>query len=303
MKKGEEQHHWSDSSNPFIERDYGHHERSIGTVLIHAGRLTLEDAERILYLQRDQGIRFGDAAIQLGLLTQEDIDFALARQFDYPYLVRGESPVSESVFTAYAPVGPQGKVFASLRSQLMLRWFDNEPGRKAMAIISAGRREGRSFVAANLAVSFSQLGQKTLLIDADMRNPSQHTLFGVDNRTGLSAVLAGRCSYDSVMHVVPGLSDLSILPAGAPPPPNPLELLSRPPFPQLLADLAQQFDVILFDTSSTSEAADSQTVSVRAGAALIVARKNFTRGWHVRGVSDTVVHASSTVIGTVLNDF
>ena len=277
-------------------------ERSIGTILIHAGRLTLENAERILHLQREQGLRFGDAAIQLGLLTQADVDFALARQFDYPYLIRGESKVAECVVNAYAPFSPQGQTFSALRSQLMLRWFDNEPARKALAVISAGRGEGRSYVAANLAVSFSQLGQKTLLIDADMRNPSQHMLFGVDNRNGLSAALAGRAGLESVIHHVPGLLGLSVLPAGATPP-NPLELLARPLFPQLIVDLAQQFDVILIDTPSTSEYADAQTIAVRAGAALIVARKNATRMWRVQGISDSVSHASATVIGTVLNDF
>lgn len=277
-------------------------ERSIGTLLIHAGRLTLEDAERILFQQREHGQRFGDAAIQLGLLTQADIDFALARQFDYPYLIRGESKVSESLVAAYAPFGPQGQIFSTLRSQLMLRWFDNEPIRKAMAIISAGRGEGRSYIAANLAVSFSQLGQKTLLIDADMRNPVQHQLFGIDNRNGLSAALAGRTDLQSVIQHVPGLLGLSVLAAGAQPP-NPLELLARPLFPQLLAELAHQFDIILLDTPPTAECADAQTISVRAGAALIVARKNATRVWHVRGVSDTVAHASASVIGTVLNDF
>lgn len=277
-------------------------ERSIGTLLIHAGRLTLENAERILYLQREQGLRFGDAAIQLGLLTQADVDFALARQFDYPYLIRGESKVSESLVTAYAPFSPQGQVFSTLRSQLMLRWFDNEPARKALAVISAGRGEGRSYVAANLAVSFSQLGQKTLLVDADMRNPSQHTLFGVENRNGLSSLLAGRAELQSAIQHIPGLPGLSVLTSGAMPP-NPLELLARPLFPQLLAELAQQYDVILLDTPSTADYADAQTIAVRAGAAIIVARKNATRMWHVRGISDTVAHASATVIGTVLNDF
>ncbi|MGE3532910.1 MAG: chain length determinant protein tyrosine kinase EpsG [Steroidobacteraceae bacterium] len=277
-------------------------ERSIGTILIHAGRLTLENAERILHLQREKGIRFGDAAIQLGLLTQADVDFALARQFDYSYLVRGESAVSESIVNAYAPFSPQGQTFSALRGELMLRWFDNEPARKALAIISAEHGDGRSFITANLAVSFSQLGQKTLLIDADMRNPCQHCLFGIDNRNGLTSALASRQSIESLIHQIPGLLGLSVLPAGAMPP-NPLELLARPLFPQLLAELSQQYDVILLDTPATSEFADAQAIAVRAGAALIVARKNATRIWRVRGISDTVSHASATVIGAVLNDF
>jgi receptor protein-tyrosine kinase len=277
-------------------------ERSIGTLLIHAGRLTLESAEQILQLQRDQGLRFGDAALQLGLLTQEDIDFALSRQFNYPYLIRGESAVSESIVTAFTPFGPIGQTFSTLRGQLMLRWFDQETARHALAVVSAERGDGRSFIAANLAVSFSQLGQNTLLIDADMRNPSQHTLFGLENRNGLSAILAGRLDSQQAIQRIPGLNTLSVLTAGASPP-NPLELLARPIFPMLLGELAQQFDIILLDTPSTSEYSDAEVIAVRAGAALIVAKKNITRMWRVRGISDTVSHASATVVGTVLNDF
>ncbi|MGH8743447.1 MAG: chain length determinant protein tyrosine kinase EpsG, partial [Burkholderiales bacterium] len=96
--------------------------------------------------------------------------------------------------------------------------------------------------------------------------------------------------------------DLSVLPAGAPPP-NPLELLARPIFAQLLKELLQKFDVILLDSPATAEHADAQILAVRAGAALIVARKNATRMWQVRGVSDTVTQASAIVIGSVLNDF
>jgi len=291
---------------PAVARPAGRGDRSIGTILIHAGRLTLENAEKILQLQHQQNLRFGDAAIQLGLLTQADIEFALSRQFDYSYLVRGESKVSESVFAAYAPFSPQASALGSLRSQLMLRWFDNDPAQnaqKALAIISAEHGEGRSFIAANLAVAFSQLGQKTLLIDADMRNPAQHALFGLDNRSGLSAMLSGRGGgAEAVIQHVHGLPGLLVLPAGAQPP-NPLELLAQPLFPQLLRDLAQDFDVILLDSPPAAEYADAQTIAVRAGAALIVARKNTTRMWQVHGVSDRMTHASTTVLGAVLNDF
>lgn len=280
----------------------GRGERSIGTILIHTGRLTLENAERILDLQRSRGMRFGDAAIELGLLTEADIEFALARQFDYPYLVRGESKVSEKVIAAYAPFSPQMHALSALRSQLILRWFDGEPAHRALALISAEHQEGRSFMASNLAVSFSQLGQKTLLIDSDMRSPTQHTLFSLDNRNGLSGVLAGRCEPESVTHHILGLPGLSIMTAGAPPP-NPLELLARPRFTKLLQDLAHEYDVILLDSPPAADQSDAQTIAVCAGAALIVARKNYTRMWRVRGVTDTVTHASAVILGTVLNDF
>jgi protein-tyrosine kinase len=273
----------------------------IGGILIDAGRLKLEDAERILNLQREQGLRFGDTAIKLGLLTEADIDFALSRQFNYPCLVRGESKVSADLVAAYARAGPQLEAMRALRSQLMLRWFDNDPTRKVLTIVSGERREGRSYIAANLAVVFSQLGQHTLLIDADMRNPSQHNLFGLDNEGGLSAALSGRGGPVTIKNI-PGLPDLWVLTSGAPPP-NPLELIARPQFQQLLGELGQKFNVILLDSPAATEYADAQTLTVRAGAALIVARKNATRMWQVRGVSDSVAQGNATIVGTVLNDF
>lgn len=276
-------------------------ERSIGAVLIRAGRLTLDHVERILALQRAKGLRFGDAAIQLRLLNQADIEFALARQFDYFYLLPGESKVTDDLVAAYAPFSPQAEALRALRGQLMLRWFDIDHANKALAVVSAKRNEGRSYIAANLAVVFSQLGLRTLLIDADMRNPSQHNLFGTDNAGGLSAALAGRVGSVMVKHV-PGLPDLWLLTAGALPP-NPLELLTRPQFPKLLEELKQKFNVILLDSPAAADHADAQTVAVRAGATLIVARKNATRNWQVRGVSDSVTQASAIVVGTVFNDF
>lgn len=276
-------------------------ERSIGAILIDAGKLTPEDAERILRLQREQGLRFGDAATKLGLITQADIEFVLSRQFDYPYLLRGQSEVSEDLVAAYAPFSPQVETLRVLRSQLMVRWFDTDPARKALAVVSPARNEGRSFIAANLAVVFSQLGEHTLLIDADLRNPCQHKLFNLDNRAGLSAVLSGRGGPEAIQRI-PSLLDLSVLPAGALPP-NPLELLARPLFPQLLQELANEFDVIILDSPAAAEYADAQTLAERAGAALIVARRNATRISQVRSVIDGLSQGRTTVVGTVLNDF
>ena len=221
-------------------------------------------------------------------------------KYGTPYLVRGESKVSEKLIAAYASSGPELEALRALRSQLMLRWFDGTD-RNALALVSGQRREGRSFIAANLAIMFSLLGKRTLLIDADMRTSSQHVLFGLENRAGLSAVLSGRGGPETIQPVS-GLPKLSVLPAGVLPP-NPVELLAQPLFTQMLKELRHEFDIILFDSPAATECADAQTIALRAGAALIVARKNVTRMWRVRGVSDTVTQASATVVGTVFNDF
>ena len=275
-------------------------ERSIGAILIDAGKLKPADAERVLRLQRDKGMRFGDAAKQLGLITDADIEQALSRQFDYPYLARGDSHVAEEVVAAYKPFAPQVEALRALRSQLILRWFDADAGRKSLAVTSPGRGEARSWLTANLGVVFSQLGERTLVMDADLRNPRQHALFGIENRVGLSAALSGRGNPDIIQRV-PALRDLSVLPAGAMPP-NPQELLARPAFADLLRHLTADFDIILIDTPAGSQYADGQTIAVRAGAALLVVQRNATRLGLLRSYADMLKQAGAVVVGSVLSE-
>jgi protein-tyrosine kinase len=288
--------------SPAAERaEFEGGERTIGAILLGAGALTRPDVERILELQREKGGRFGDAGKALGLLEQHDIDFALSRQFDYPYLRPGESRVSESVVAAYEPASPQVEALRALRSELMLQWFNHDAAHKSLAVVSEARGDGRSHIAANLAVVLSQLGGRTLLIDADLRNPSQHALFGLENRVGLSAVLAGRAGAEAVQRV-PELGNLSVLPAGVAPP-NPQELLARPTFGVLLERLAEHLDFILIDTPPAAESADAQTIAARARAALFVLRKNHSRLWRVQAIAESVARARTAVLGAVLNDF
>ena len=275
-------------------------ERMIGAILIDAGRLRPDDVERILRSQREKGLRFGDAAIQLRLLTPADIDFALSRQFDYPYLRRGDNTVSEDVVAAHAPFSPKVEALREVRSRLMVRWFDVNPANKVLAVVSAERKEGRSFIAANLAVVLSQLGKRTLLIDADLRNPSQHRLFNLDNGGGLSETLAGRGKLEMIKSIAP-LRNLSLLPSGTLPP-NAADLLARPLLARLLQDLVTRFEFIIVDTPAAQGFADAQTIAAHAGAALIVALRNTSRISQVRGLATNLADAKATVVGTVLND-
>ncbi|MGB4064284.1 MAG: chain length determinant protein tyrosine kinase EpsG [Azonexus sp.] len=275
--------------------------RSIGAILIDNGRLTPDAAERILKLQKEQGLRFGDAAIQLGLLTEADIQQALSRQYDYPYLMPGDDRVSEEVVAAFKPFSPIVEQLRAVRSQLMLRWFDAEIGHKTMAVVSAGRAEGRSFTAANLAVVFSQLGERTLLIDADLRNPSQHNIFRLENKLGLSSLLAGRAELAEAVIRIPGLIDLSVLPAGATPP-NPQELLARPVFNALMATAAGQYDIVIVDTPAGAETADSQTIAARTRGAVVVARKDMSSAPALQAFVTSLQHSGVAVVGAVLNN-
>ena len=277
--------------------------RSIGDILVATGRLSSEDAQRILARQKQDEVPFGEAAIALNVLTKADIDFALSKQFDYAYLPEADSSLSQELVAAYKPFSKVAENLRAVRSQLMLRWFNGEPLRKVMAIVSPGKSEGRSFVAANLAIVFAQQGQRTLLIDGDLRakpDAGQHALFKLGRGAGLSGILADRASLEAAQ-LVPGLPGLSVLPAGAVPP-NPQELLGRASFGQLLMTAAYEFDVILIDTPSGGDYADAEIIAARAGAALMVTRKNQSLMPGTTQLARRLQDGGVALVGSVLND-
>ena len=273
----------------------------IGVLLCTAARLKPKDVERVVAFQRRKGLRFGEAARSLGLVTRADVERALARQFDLSFIQRGESTVSRAVVAAYEPSSAQIEALRAARDQLVLRWLDHETESRTLAILSAARGEGRSFIAANLAVVFAQLGHSTLLVDGDLRNPSQHRYFGLDNRIGLSAVLSGRADAQHAVQHLTSLPGLSVLPAGAIPP-NPQDLLLRPAFGELLRELGRRASLVLIDCPPAGFS-DAQTIAVRARTALIVVRRHASQLWRVQGISASVGEARARVIGAVLNDF
>jgi receptor protein-tyrosine kinase len=120
--------------------------RTIGAILMDSGVLTAEGAEQIITLQKKENLRFGDAALRLRLVTEQDLQFALSRQFNYAYLpATGDRPVSEELIAAYDPFSLQVEQLRAIRSQLMIRWLSEEGG-KALAVLSPSRREGRTNV-------------------------------------------------------------------------------------------------------------------------------------------------------------
>ncbi len=274
-------------------------ELTMGRILLDQGKLSALDAERVMSLQKEKGLRFGEAAIELGLIGEADLQQVLARQFDYPYLLPGEGSFSPELVAAYAPFSPQVESLRALRSQLMLRWF--VPGHKTLALASAQPGEGASYLAANLAVVFSQLGERTLLIDANLRNPGAGALFNLGGGKGLSDILAERADLSAIQRI-PSFVDLSVLPAGTLAP-NPAELLSRSNLIDILATLGGDYDVILLDTPAAQIASDFQTVAARAGGAIIAVRKHHTRISEVAGIKDMIAAAGAEVVGAVINEY
>ena len=273
-------------------------ERPIGVILVDWGRLSQESAQRILEFQKKAGLPFGEAGIAMGLLTEDDVRQVLSMQFGHVCLPE-DSGFAKDLVAAHQPDSEAVEQLRALRSQLMLRWFENDARQGAMAIVSPGTGEGRSYIAANLAVLFAQLGKRTLLIDADLRRPRQHRLFNLPSRVGLSTILSGRAGWEAVSEIK-AISDLWVLPAGALPP-NPQELLARAGFARLVAALRSSYEVILIDTPATNTCADAGTIAVRAGAALMLACRDRSSVPRLARLTDDLRQFGVTIVGAVLN--
>jgi chain length determinant protein tyrosine kinase EpsG len=274
--------------------------RAIGTILVEQGRLDSKEVEEIQRFANSHGVRFGEAAVQLKRITERDIESAIAQQYNYPVLARGgEGGVADDVIAAYMPQSDAVEPLRALRSQIILRWFNNA-SRRVLAISSAERGEGRSWLAANLATMFAQLGERTLLIDADMRHARQHRMFNIDNSVGLSALLTGRAGREIARRIHPQLR-LFVLPAGIIPP-NPQELLARPVFDVILDHFAAQFSLVILDTPAASETADAQILAANAGNAVMIARRNCTSQAKLAAAMQMFTDTGVNVIGSVINE-
>jgi protein-tyrosine kinase len=274
--------------------------RAIGAILVEQGRITGEDVSAIQRYAVEKNMRFGDAAQELGLLSQADIDLAIAQQYNYPVLGRGgQQGVADDVVAAYQPQSEIVEPLRALRSRLVLRGA-GKAEQRVLAVTSPDRGDGRSWLAANLATVFAQMGERTLLIDADMRHPRQHVLFNLNNAVGLSALLTGRAGREIATRIHPHLR-LFVLPAGIMPP-NPQELLGRQVFELILGIFAEQFAIVIIDTPAASETADSQIVASLAGNAVVVARRNHTREENLKAATQDLLQSGVNVVGGVLND-
>ncbi|CAN7729534.1 polysaccharide biosynthesis tyrosine autokinase [Pseudorhodoferax sp. LjRoot39] len=276
-------------------------DRSIGDLICDLRKLDTRQIEQILQYQRQHGVRFGEAAIALKLASRDDVLWALSQQFHYPYAAEGGlTGLSTELVAATDPFCDAAEVFRDVRSQLLMDVFAPGQPRRALAVLSPNVGDGKTYFAANLAVAFSQLGESTLLLDADMRTPRQHHLFGVPPGNGLSNILAGRATADAVQPVaaLPGLHLLSVGTL----PPNPLELMQRSSFAFLMQELLNRFQHVIVDTPAAEHGADGRVLAARCGAALIIGRRDRTRMDAIQSLVQQIARSHAKIAGVMLNE-
>ena len=196
------------------------------------------------------------------------------------------------------PAGARAETLRELRSQLILRWFGEC---RTLAVLGARARDGAGTVAANLAIVMAQLGEPTLLIDANLRTPTQHSLFGVAPAVGLSDLLQNRDVHDEAVRPVVGIDNLHLLAAG-PVPVNPQELVSRTPFIYLMKTLPERFRAVIVATPPALDYADAQVIAARARGCLLVTRRHRTRIADVERVKSQLEPGQALLLGGVIQE-
>jgi len=262
------------------------------------GALTEPDIKALLAARRDSADRFREVASRMGLATEQDVRRALAQQMEFPVFKPGESDLSPELVAAYQPYCERAEELRTLRSELMLHWFGRN--NRVLAVIEPRRDNGCSVLAANLAVAFAQLGERTLLIDANLRTPLQHRLFGVEPHHGLVDYIKGGESLQNALTQVPGIRSLSLLCAGDRPP-NPQELLGHVSFGYLLESALGAYDVVIVDTPPICECADAQLIASLARGAILAIRRHIARLADLMRVKAQLESAGVSLLGAVID--
>ena len=204
---------------------------------------------------------------------------------------------SRKLITAVAPKSPISEQYRTVRTNIQYSSIDGDM--RVLMVTSSGPGEGKSTTVANLAVTFAQLGKKVLLVDADLRKPTVHHTFAVNNQVGFTTVLTKQASLEKAV-VETDEQDLYVLTSG-PIPPNPAELLSSKSMEQFIEEAKEQFDFVLFDTPPLLAVADPQILANQCDGSILVVYSERTEIELAKKSKELLVNAKAKLLGVVLN--
>ncbi|SDN05233.1 capsular exopolysaccharide family [Bacillus sp. OK048] len=210
--------------------------------------------------------------------------------------VRTTDP-SRKLIATLDPKSPISEQYRTIRTNIQYSSIDKEL--KAIMVTSSGPGEGKSTTAANLAAVFSQLGKKVLLVDADLRKPTVHRTFAVNNLFGFTTVLTKQATLGSTV-IETEEKDLYILTSG-PVPPNPAELLSSKLMEQFIEEAQEQFDYVIFDTPPLLAVSDPQILANKVDGSILVVYSGKTEIDQAKKAKELLANAQSKLVGVVLN--
>ena len=211
---------------------------------------------------------------------------------------------TKDLVTLQDPRSPIAEAYRGLRTNLTFSSLDRPL--RTMLITSAGPEEGKSTVLANLAVTEAQAGRRVIIVDADLRCPRQHELFGISNATGLTTALADEkglqnLSLQATVLQATEVPGLRVLTSG-PLPPNPTELLASQRMAALLTALSALSDLVLFDAPPVVVVTDAAILASQVDGVLLVVNANGTRREHAQRAQQLLAKVNARIVGSVLNN-
>ena len=217
-----------------------------------------------------------------------------------------------TLVAASNPRSPISEQYRTIRTNVQFSMVDTEL--KTLACTSAKPGEGKTTTIANLAVTLAQQDEKVLLIDADLRKPTIHQIMEVSNKNGLTSLITKKSKKkkstqketneitpEDVILKVPNIENLYVLPSG-PIPPNPSELLASKMMGDLILELSQEYDWILFDTPPVLAVTDAQILGSRCDGVIFVLRSHQTEKKEIAKAKELLDKTNINLIGTVIND-
>lgn len=196
------------------------------------------------------------------------------------------------------PKLPVAEQYRTIRSNVQFSSLDQDI--RSLALTSSGPGEGKSTTAANLAIVYAQQGKRVLLVDADLRKPTAHFSFRLENYIGFTNVLTRKTELEQAVQDSQ-TPNLFVLTSG-PIPPNPSELLASKNMDRVLQEMYDNFDFILFDTPPTLAVTDAQILSNKVEATILVVSSGKTDRVAAQKAKDLLNNANARLLGVILNN-
>ncbi len=203
------------------------------------------------------------------------------------------------LITLTNPRSPATEAYRTLRTNLTFAALDKPI--ETLVVTSAAPGEGKSTVLANLAVTMAQGGRRTILVDADLRRPFLHEIFGIVNDRGLTTMIVEEAGLDDPPLIDVGVDNLWLMPSG-PMPPNPADILGSRKMEEVIAVLRARADVVLFDAPPIIAVTDAAVLGTKVDGVLLVVCAGRTRREHAQRARELLERVHVRIVGAVLND-
>lgn len=203
------------------------------------------------------------------------------------------------LITLTDPRSPAAEAYRTLRTNLTFAALDKPI--ETLIVTSAAPGEGKSTVLANLAVTMAQGERRTILVDADLRRPGLHEIFGVANDRGLTTMIVEEAAMDDPPLIDVGVGNLWLVPSG-PIPPNPADILGSRRMEEVIAALKSRADIVLFDAPPIIAVTDAAVLGTKVDGVLLIVCAGRTRREHAQRARELLERVHVRIVGAVLNN-